>query len=296
MDGTLDGSILYHNKSAYDAMMALYQERLSRLTVPYQERYVDTRFGRTFVLDAGVQDPAAPTIVFWHSLNMNATIWLNEINRFGQDFRVVAPDVVGDAGRSAPNRLRRRSMQHGRWAADVLTGLSIKRAHMVGLSAGGWMVFKLANVLPEAIQSATLFSSAGLARVNPAILLKMLPHLSVLLSTPKRAARRFLQIMSPPHHIPTRAELRTMVLVMQFKTERGIPRLPDAQVRALSAPTALYMAEHEAAFDPHAVLDRARRLLPNLTESMIVPGAGHGMNDTNPAFVWSKIEQMVERA
>ncbi|MBC8171424.1 MAG: alpha/beta hydrolase [Anaerolineae bacterium] len=282
----IDSSIMWQNPAAYAEMQTHYDTELQKITFPYQTQYVDTRHGKTHVLTAG--SPANPALVFWHGMNANITMWIDQINAFAPDFYVIAADGTGDTGRSAPNRLNRQTNQHGEWAADVLNALGIVKAHHVGISGGGWLILKLANVAPEKIASAVLASSGGLIRFGLSMYLKLLPR---IITTPAhRRATVFVKIMTPPEHKPTTADLKMFELIFKFKSERGVPRLPDEQIRALTAPTMILMGQYEIPFTPQQkLIDRGRRVLPNLVRAEIMPGVGHGMNGDNPALFEHKL-------
>ncbi|HEX2623528.1 MAG TPA: alpha/beta hydrolase, partial [Phototrophicaceae bacterium] len=199
------------------------------------------------------------------------------------DFYVIAADGTGDTGRSAPNRLNRKTNQHGEWAADVLTALGVTKAHQVGISGGGWLILKLANVAPEKIASAVLASSGGLIPFGISMYFKLLPR--IIMTPASRRHEVSVKLMTPPDHVPTSDELKMFELIFKFKSERGVPRLPDEQIRALTAPTMILMGEHEAAFVPQRkLIERGQRLLPHLVRAEVVPGVGHGMNGDNPAL------------
>ena len=85
-------------------------------------------------------------------------------------------DVIGGMGKSAPSRPSKKGLAYGQWAAEVLERLELKRASMIGASQGGWLIAKLGNVAPEAIESATLMSSAGFLPLSMIQVFRMLPR------------------------------------------------------------------------------------------------------------------------
>jgi pimeloyl-ACP methyl ester carboxylesterase len=281
----IDGSILYKNRTAYDAAMAFYDSQLARVTMPHQTCYIETRHGSTHVLTAGTPD--APALVLWHGMNANLTSWAPQINFFAQQFYVIAADAVGNSGKSDPRRLDRKSLAYGEWSADVLAALNIQQAHHVGISGGGWMILKLANVAPHTIQSATLISSAGFKPITLKIIFKMLPHM--LFNTPENSARRFLKIMSPPGYDIPESDIQGFAHLFNFKSERSIPVIPDDEIRCLTAPTMLLMGQYEVTFDPRSVIECAQQLIPNLVRAEIVAGVGHGMTGEKPDMINEKI-------
>ncbi|MBC8170106.1 MAG: alpha/beta hydrolase, partial [Anaerolineae bacterium] len=82
-------------------MMHWYDQVLAEL--PCNSLYVDTRYGETHLLTAG--SPDAPPLVLVHGINVSALNWQAQIRRLAADYYVIAPDVIGFAGRSAPVRL-----------------------------------------------------------------------------------------------------------------------------------------------------------------------------------------------
>ncbi len=284
---SIDSSSLYKTHAAYEAAMAFYDQQIASLGVPYQTQDVETRHGQTRVLTAG--SPTAPPLIFWHGMNANLTSWIGQIQAFSAHYHVIVADAPGSTGRSDPRRLDRKSLAYGEWAADTLKALRIKQAHHVGISGGGWQIIKLANVAPDMIQSATLISSAGFFPVNPTLIIRLLPYM--LFSKPETAARKFLKIMSPPDYTPPQDEVTAFGHLFNFKSERSIPVVSDVEIRALTAPVALLMAQYEVTYRPQKVIDRARQLLPNLKHAQIVEGVGHGMTGEKPEVVHQLITE-----
>ncbi len=286
----IDTSTLYKTRAAYESAMAFYDSQLARLTTLYETQYVQTRHGMTHVLTAG--DPALPSLVLWHGMNANLTSWVLQIDAFASRFRVIAPDAPGHSGKSDPRRLGRKSLSYGEWAEDVLDVLKIERAHMVGISGGGWQVIKLANVASERIQTATLISSAGFLPVTPKLIIRMLP--TILFSKPETASRRFLKMMSPPDYTFSETDVATFMHIFQFKSERSIPVVSDNEVKNLTAPTQLLMGQYEVTYNAQKVIERAKRLLPNLRRAEIVPGVGHGMTTEMPNDVNERVLRFID--
>jgi len=127
--------------------------------------HVVTR-GPSFEAVSGAGAGAAPaatapaTILFLHGLGSSAADWVHQIERFGTDADVVAPDFRNH-GES--------SKGHGglpleRLAADtvaVMDALGVERAHVVGLSMGGCVALQLALDAPGRVRTLTLANSGA---------------------------------------------------------------------------------------------------------------------------------------
>lgn len=74
----------------------------------------------------------------------NAAIWINDAALFSRNFRVLAVDLIGAAGFSAPSRPPIGSDAYALWLDDVLDGLNIRSAMFAGISLGGWMALDYA--------------------------------------------------------------------------------------------------------------------------------------------------------
>ncbi|MBZ0283202.1 MAG: alpha/beta fold hydrolase [Anaerolineae bacterium] len=281
-----DNSALYKSPEGYRMAMEAYEKLLGKLTVPYETHWVETAHGLTHVLAAGRSD--APPIFFWHGMDASAPTWVEQINAAAPHYRVYAADTPGSMGKSVPERLDRNGAAYGAWMRDVMNGLGVERVHQVGISLGGWLILKLATVAPEKISSAFLMSSAGFVNPNWRLILKMLP---VLLTTPRdKQGERFLRVMGAPGIQPAEQDVVMFDILMKyFHYEQAPGPLPNDDLRRLTAPTYLLMGEHEAAFRPQAVIQRAKAVLANLVKAEILPRVGHGMITEDVAAVNERI-------
>jgi 3-oxoadipate enol-lactonase len=97
--------------------------------------------GITFHCEIGGRE-GAPWLVFSNSLMTNLSMWDEQADTFGRDFRILRYDQRGHGGTDAPE---------GKYSFDILTAdvialfdaLRIERAHFVGLSMGGMTAISL---------------------------------------------------------------------------------------------------------------------------------------------------------
>lgn len=272
-----DNSSLYKSPAGYQLAMRAYGRLLDLFSVPFETCFVETLLGVTHVISSGPLD-AAP-VVLWHGLDASAPTWAAQINTLSLRYRVYAPDVPGSMGKSAPVRFGRTGQDYGQWMAYTLEAMKIERAHMVGISNGGWLILKLATVQPDRIASAVLMSSAGFVSASMRLVTRMLPILLLgKFLSPEALAARFVKAMGAPGLTPAPQDLEMFTMLLgHFKYEPAPGRLTDRELSCLTAPTYLLMGEHEAAFPPAAVIQRAKTILPNLVSAEIVPKVGHGM-------------------
>jgi len=261
-------SSIYRSPEGEAALAALYEEALARLGSGHETLRIGTRFGETHVILAGPED-ASPLVVLpgGNFLNPLCLSWFLPL---AGAFRLYAPDVVGQPGRSAPTRPSAKSDGHARWLVAVLDGLGLGRVPFVGISYGAGLVLRLAGLAPDRIAGSALVSPAGIAAgpiwpmlretVLPMLLYRAFPSRRHLL----RAARPILTDLEEPY-------VRQLGLVYRHvKLDRQLPRAATKEELAgYEAPTLLFSDENELFFPARRVIPRAREIVPNLeTEAL----------------------------
>lgn len=72
------------------------------------------------------------------------------------------------------------------------------------------------------------------------------------------------------------------------------PRIPDEEIKKLTAPTYVLMGEYEKSFNPYQALERAINLLSELITAEIVPGVGHSMEHRDPDWVIPRVMNFLD--
>lgn len=277
---------LYKSPAGHAAMMAWYTTTLAHLSVPCQSLTVTTRCGSTHVLAAG--RTGAPPVVLLHALSANALMWARQIPALAQSFRVFAPDIVGMSGRSASTRLPYDGRAYAAWLGDVLHGLGLERAALVGIDFSGWLIPRFAAYASARITRAALLSPAGFLPVRWRYLVPVI--WDVLFINDAQARRLAHAMLAPSGHTldPEAVEMQYLIL-KHFRAQFEPPALPDHELARLTAPTLVLVGEHEDVWPPAALLKRARHALPSLVAADIVPGAGHGLLAHQPEAVSARL-------
>jgi 3-oxoadipate enol-lactonase len=115
---------------------------------------VDTVLGRVHVQ---VSDSTGAAMLFWPSLLMTGDMWRAQSAQFGTTNRVILVDPPGH-GRSDPLTGMFSFADCARCIADILDGLEVRRAHVVGNSWGGMIGATFAATYPDRISSAVLMN------------------------------------------------------------------------------------------------------------------------------------------
>lgn len=154
---------IYRSTQGEAEVIALYEKKLASLAVKTHSRMVETRFGHTHVLVAGPQD--APPVMVLTGISTGAPRTLEWFLPLTRDYRLYAPDPIGQPGRSAQTRMPPGDHNYGKWMVDVLNGLGLEPLPFIGVSFGGGILLDTAAYAPERISRAALIAPAGLIRV-----------------------------------------------------------------------------------------------------------------------------------
>ena len=84
------------------AVLESYDKLASSWGVDKEERYVETRFGKTHVFLTG--DPSNPPLLMFHGVGDNsAVMWLLNIQELSRHFYFIVVDTLCGPGKSEPN-------------------------------------------------------------------------------------------------------------------------------------------------------------------------------------------------
>jgi len=257
--------------AAYDAVVREWP-------VAHQDLDVPTRLGPTHVIASG--EVEAPPLVLLPSFAGGATVWRLNAEALSRHFRVYAVDVIGQPGKSRAIRRLRNRRDYADWYADLLDGLGISRASVVGCSFGGFLALSQAMLTPERVDRLVLISPAGsFVGLSWGFVYAMRVKGPVL-----RLARR----LTRSRHTPSLADLTRRLPrdrlwgALIGTTMKEAPKVSiinaavftRSELAKVRAPTLLIIGDQETLYQPQATLDLARGRMPSL-KAALVAGADH---------------------
>ena len=155
---------LYKSEEGFKKMMSWYEKVCNEITVEYKSIFVDTRFGKTHIIEAG--DVNKKSVLLIPGVAGCAPLWRHQINSFSKEFRVLAIDIVGQPGKSAPNPPSVFNDDYTNWMEDIIQSLGLEKPHIVGVSTGGTTAMDLAIRKSEMIDKTVICGQTGLARAR----------------------------------------------------------------------------------------------------------------------------------
>ncbi|SCX74217.1 Pimeloyl-ACP methyl ester carboxylesterase [Variovorax sp. EL159] len=281
----------FRSPEARSSLLDSYARVLARWPVPYESRYVETRYGRAHVLASG---PAyAPPVVLLHGSGGNATTWIHNIARLSGALQIYAVDIIGDAGRTEGRRPVSEDA-YCNWLEDVLIGLGRPKVGLCGASFGAWLAAAYLRQTSRRVSKLALLAPANLDTLRPAFVARA--AMAAMFPSEKLVRGFQAQVSSPMAPEPPGWAMDD--LLVRWRCQRGSPRPPgrmsDADLRVLPKHTLLMLGEDEALYDPVRARARVLAHAPHVQVEML-PGAGHTLAYDQPDKVGDALVDFFRR-
>ena len=265
---------IYRSSAGGQALEGVYTAAVENLDIEVDERYVETRHGETHVLLAGPENEA-PVVVF-HGGNATNPLTLDWYSSLAEEYRLIAPDTIGQPGYSTETQVDPHGDEYGEWAVDLLDTFDVTAAPMVGTSYGGGIILRTAAIAPERIDGAVLVVPAGFG-TGPLIPMMKLGLPAILyrfLGSEWLLERALTAMVTQPNPAPIVRE--TIAASLRYvNLDREFPSATADELDGFTAPVALFAAENDPFFPPEVIVPRARSHLPNLSKTEILDGEKH---------------------
>jgi pimeloyl-ACP methyl ester carboxylesterase len=259
-----------------------YAAMLKYWPVAYEEYDIPGYYGCTHLVASGPKD--APALVLLHGGRASLTMWSANVADLSQNYRLYAVDIIGQPGKSLPDKTFKKRDDLIPWLTGLLEALKISKADLVGQSYGGWFALNYALRMPDRTNKIVLISPA--ACFLPLNRQHMLRGSRMFFFPSRQAMRSFKLWETYPANIQNEENLtyfnaKVEQLYLGFKHfrcqgEANPDIFSDDELRSLQAPTLLLIKQQEVIYDPVASIERARRLIPRL-EAHLIPNASHDL-------------------
>ena len=272
--------------------LAAYDRSLGLWPVPYTSCLVPTPYGQTHVIISGPEN--AFPLVLLHGGYASSSMWFANVASLSEEFRVYAIDTIGEPGKSVPAQPYASRQACAAWLECVFDELGIVKAHVVGLSRGGWLALNLALHAPQRLEKIVLLSQA-------ASFISLTPFFqalaSVVIRIPVKAIlKAALHAWVAPGFVVNEAFEKQFVLGLYHwnweVNSRGysgvMPSVFSAEeLGKLRMPVLMLLGDHDK-LNPPSVIARARQAISHI-QAEIIPNAGHMLSMEQPERVGSRI-------
>ena len=270
---------VYKTTEGRDKIRAYYNKILSHF--PFEQRYVETGYGQTFLLIAG--EESNPPIILLHGSCSNSAFWFPELSALSKNYRVFAVDMIGEAGNSEEYRPDLSSDDFSLWLKEVLEAIGLEKAAIAGNSLGGWLAIKFAAAFPEKVSQLILIASAGLSEIR---------HQFLQSAEQTRQSDNPLEVDTDilgEQNIPKEALDFLNLIVENYEPIQELPVHPDDALYRLAMPVLYVGGENDRIIDSQASAQRLMRLVPS-AELLLLPNLGHMITD-NQQYILPFLEK-----
>ncbi len=162
---------IYKNPDIDKRLMAIYENRMTQWPVPYESWYIDTRYGKVFIIISGPED--APPVFLLHASAMGSWSWLYNIKGLNKYYRTYAVDTIGDAGKSELKDIGTFPTDGKALAGlytEIMDTLGVEKACFMGASQGGFITTNMALYAPGRVEKIILCGPMGFTGTNVSVL------------------------------------------------------------------------------------------------------------------------------
>lgn len=265
----MNSQSIFKSPQGRQAILDAYDSILARWPIPYRTHLVPTRHGETFVLTCGNEN--ALPLVLLHGSVSNSAMWIGDVATYSPYFRICAIDFPGEPGRSQAIRFDLSGSESIEWMDDVLKGLGIERATLLGISQGGWMAIKYASQYPQRVDKLVLLCPGGVAPEKQFFFLKALPYLFL----GEWGSGKIFRLLNAGQPLDRETVRFSHLINSNFHPRlHGGPLFLDQELTRLNMPVLLIAGAQDTLLDTESTRRRLQNLLPCFTED-ILPSAGH---------------------
>lgn len=270
--------------AAYDASLQLWP-------TPHESLDAPTKFGVTHIVACGPADKEP--LILLPAMACTATMWYATVAGLCREFRCYAVDFPSDMGLSIPTPAPATPKDCVTWFGELLDGLGIARASIVGASYGGFLAVNYAVAEPGRVRKLVITSPAAvIVAIRKTLYLRVF---ATLLLPGKPATDRIMRILTDrlPLDHPVIRQLGVGMKCLNARL-RVYPRVfSDAELRGIPAPLYLLLGEKEVCYNPQSAAARARRVMPQARVD-VIPGAGHLLAMECPEVVNPRILEFLK--
>jgi pimeloyl-ACP methyl ester carboxylesterase len=280
----------FKSDEAREVYLRTYEAMAELWPVPAVLADVPTSFGSTHVRRSGSGD-GVPLVLLAGVLG-SSLHWHSVVEGLARDRAVYALDTIGAAGRSVQTAPLTGDADHGTWFAEVLDGLGLDRAHVLGESSGAWHATLAGLHAADRVVSVSLIEPNGVITRTPwRALLKVIRFGG---NTTDEGWRRMAEWLTPDVAM-TDVERATAKASQGYRLVAGWARpLKDAELESFAPPLLAIYGGASVVSDPVAARRRLAERLPG-AEVEVYPGTGHGVRGQVPDEVTARVVEFLAR-
>lgn len=277
----MEKSNVFKTQEGRNDVLKGYDIFLDKWASSYEKFYINTRYGKTFIIASG--EKSNPPLILLHGSGMNSVMWLSDIEKYSKSYRVYAIDILGEPGKSDESRPLLSGSHYAEWLENVFKELSLEKANVVGISLGAWLAIKFSVSYPEKVSKLVLLCPSGVGPQRSSFIFKAIFY--TLLG--EKGIDKLYYKINGDQPIPEEMLKYQKLIGKNFNYRREtIPIFSDDELKLLTIPTVLFVGLKDIMLYSDKTARRLESLLPQ-AEINILNGAGHSnINDVDKIITW----------
>lgn len=273
------GAFVSH--AAFEHFLAAYRAGMAAVP-PFELFDVPTSFGTVRAYRFAGPEDGTP-VVLLPGRNASTPMYETNLGPLLERRTVYGIDLLGEAGLSVQHKPIRDARDQARWLDEALAGLGLDKAHLLGVSMGGWTAVNGGVHGSGRIASLTL--------LDPVFTFTGVPGKAILASValfapgvPERWRRRVQSWIAGGADVDAAEVVAALISAgsTDFTLRAPMPKLfSDEQLRAIDVPVLALIAGRSVMLNPTRAVARARELLAR-GEIELWPDASHAINGEYP--------------
>lgn len=260
---------IYKSEEGKKKIQTFYNKFIEILELPHNEIYIDTSFGKTFLLESGNKN--GDIIFLIHGSSSNSAMWFEDLKVLSDQYHLFTIDILGEPGKSAENRLNKSNEDYAKWIREILDSLNIKKVTLIGNSFGGWIALKFATTYPEKINKLVLVATSGITPVKFSFIFKSI----IYIMQGEKGLKKINKLVYGTDKIPEEVMEVSNLIFKNYNPMLGsLPTFKDSQLIKLKMPVMYIAGENDSTVNVYKSAERIKNLIPN-SNIKIIKNNGH---------------------
>ncbi len=160
----MEKSTIYKTEAGRQKIANYYNNLLKNWVKPSEQLFIDTAFGKTFIIGSG--EKTGETVILLHGSGSNAAMWMADALKLSEKYHVFAIDIIGECNNSSETRPPFNENNYANWLNEIFEKLTVSNVSIVGCSLGGWIALNYAIEFPEKVNKLILTATAGITQIR----------------------------------------------------------------------------------------------------------------------------------
>jgi pimeloyl-ACP methyl ester carboxylesterase len=283
---------IYRTPEFEAKFMEMYDAKMEAWPVPYEDVFVDTRYGKVHVIVSGPED--APPALLFHAGALPSWSWQSIIEELNQHYRTYAVDAIGEVGKSVlydVDEHTKDGQDIAELYAEISEALGVDQAYVIGASYGGFIGTNYAIYAPERVEKLVLIGPMGVTPATGSTLVRIM----LLVAFPAEPVRDSFAHWMFGESTIVQEEIEEWYheFVVGVAAKEAPPQtFTPEQLRSAQVPVLLILGKNDNLVgDPEKVKQLARNI-PDIQIEVL--NAGHGIWIEQPEQVNALITEFLE--